>query len=167
MDVVADTSHHGNLDGPHVTMAGWKQQDLLRTSGGQPHIKLFQYEICPFSCKVKAALDFLDLPYATVRASAEPRQLGLDVLFRFCSANDQCWLLSISVQVEVTPGRHKELKFSRDYRRVPIMMVRCALQLCSAAVQHHSHRHTSQTPRSDGRYASERLDPNLARVNGV
>lgn len=30
---------------------------------------LYQYEVCPFCCKVKALLDYYDLPYETVEVN--------------------------------------------------------------------------------------------------
>eukprot|EP00793_Prasinoderma_coloniale_P005468 PRCOL_00004876-RA len=53
-------------------------------------IVLYQYEVCPFCCKVKAYLDGRGIPYRTV---------------------------------EVNPLFKKEIKFSPDYRKVPIVMV--------------------------------------------
>merc|ERR1740138_1312095 len=50
-------------------------------------LRLFQYAICPFCNKTKAALDFLRVPYATV---------------------------------EVDPLTRSQIKFSKDYKKVPI-----------------------------------------------
>eukprot|EP00929_Paragymnodinium_shiwhaense_P008138 TRINITY_DN112078_c0_g1_i1.p1 TRINITY_DN112078_c0_g1~~TRINITY_DN112078_c0_g1_i1.p1 ORF type:complete len:287 (+),score=86.80 TRINITY_DN112078_c0_g1_i1:60-920(+) len=55
-----------------------------------PAIELYQYEICPFCCKVKAFLDWQNVGYKTV---------------------------------EVTPLSKAEIKFSKDYRKVPIALI--------------------------------------------
>ncbi|KAG8460570.1 hypothetical protein KFE25_011345 [Diacronema lutheri] len=51
-------------------------------------LTLYQYEICPFCNKVKAVLDYFDVPYATV---------------------------------DVNPLTKAELKFSADYKKVPVL----------------------------------------------
>jgi len=55
-----------------------------------PSVQLYQYEICPFCCKVKSFLDWQGLPYSTV---------------------------------EVNPLSKAELKFSADYKKVPIAKI--------------------------------------------
>merc|ERR1740138_2005753 len=50
-------------------------------------LRLFQYAICPFCNKTKAALDFLRVPYSSV---------------------------------EVDPLTRSQIKFSKDYKKVPI-----------------------------------------------
>ena len=67
----------------------------MRKSGKTPppniddvRIVIYQYAICPFCNKVKAVLDFYDIPYETV---------------------------------EVNPISKNEIKWSKDYRKVPIM----------------------------------------------
>eukprot|EP00172_Hildenbrandia_rubra_P004191 Plantae.Rhodophyta-Hildenbrandia_rubra.ctg8018.p1 GENE.Plantae.Rhodophyta-Hildenbrandia_rubra.ctg8018~~Plantae.Rhodophyta-Hildenbrandia_rubra.ctg8018.p1 ORF type:complete len:333 (+),score=61.09 Plantae.Rhodophyta-Hildenbrandia_rubra.ctg8018:256-1254(+) len=57
---------------------------------GMPEITLYQYEVCPFCNKVRAFLDFHNVPYKVV---------------------------------EVDPLRKGELKFSKEYRMVPIAMI--------------------------------------------
>ncbi|CAE8643458.1 unnamed protein product [Polarella glacialis] len=54
---------------------------------GEPRLRLYQYAICPFCNKTKAALDFLRVPYSTV---------------------------------EVDPMTRSQIKFSKDYKKVPI-----------------------------------------------
>lgn len=49
--------------------------------------KLYQYAVCPFCCKVKALLNYKQIPYEAV---------------------------------EVHPLNKKEIKFSKDYKKVPI-----------------------------------------------
>jgi microsomal prostaglandin-E synthase 2 len=51
---------------------------------------LYQYEVCPFCCKVKGYLDARGVPYRTV---------------------------------EVNPLLKSEIKFSKDYRKVPIVLI--------------------------------------------
>lgn len=53
-------------------------------------ITLYQYEVCPFCCKVKAFLDYHKIPYEVV---------------------------------EVEPVLKKELKFSKDYKKVPVVVL--------------------------------------------
>ncbi|KAL3845339.1 hypothetical protein ACJIZ3_002742 [Penstemon smallii] len=53
-------------------------------------VVLYQYEACPFCNKVKAFLDYYDIPYKIV---------------------------------EVNPISKKEIKWSEDYKKVPILMV--------------------------------------------
>jgi len=53
-------------------------------------VRLYQYEICPFCCKVKAFLDWQKVPYTTI---------------------------------EVNPLSKAEIKFSKEYRKVPIAVV--------------------------------------------
>ncbi|CAK8994018.1 Prostaglandin E synthase 2 (Membrane-associated prostaglandin E synthase-2) (mPGE synthase-2) (Microsomal prostaglandin E synthase 2) (mPGES-2) (Prostaglandin-H(2) E-isomerase) [Cleaved into: Prostaglandin E synthase 2 truncated form] [Durusdinium trenchii] len=60
------------------------KRSLLRAA--QP-LKLYQYAICPFCNKTKAALDFLKVPYQSV---------------------------------EVDPLTRSQIKFSKDYKKVPI-----------------------------------------------
>jgi len=55
-----------------------------------PTVRIYQYEICPFCCKVKAFMDWQKIGYETV---------------------------------EVNPLSKAEIKFSKDYRKVPIAMV--------------------------------------------
>jgi len=55
-----------------------------------PSVQLYQYEICPFCCKLKAFLDWQKVSYTTT---------------------------------EVNPISKAEIKFSKDYRKVPIAMV--------------------------------------------
>ena len=38
-------------------------------SGLPAHVTLYQYEVCPFCCKAKAALDFYGVPYTVVEVS--------------------------------------------------------------------------------------------------
>merc|ERR1712176_61200 len=69
-----------------------KPQATLRRSfsTAAPSVKLYQYEICPFCCKVKAFLDWQKIAYQTI---------------------------------EVNPISKAEIKFSTDYRKVPIAML--------------------------------------------
>lgn len=53
----------------------------------EPRLQLYQYAICPFCNKTKAALDYLKVPYGTV---------------------------------EVDPLTRSQIKFSNDYKKVPI-----------------------------------------------
>jgi len=53
-------------------------------------IVLYQYEVCPFCCKVKAFLNYCNIPYRVV---------------------------------EVNPLMKKELAFSKDYRKVPVLII--------------------------------------------
>lgn len=55
-----------------------------------PTVLLYQYEICPFCCKVKAILDWQRVAYRTV---------------------------------EVNPLSKAEIKFSKDYHKVPIAII--------------------------------------------
>jgi len=57
---------------------------------GDAKVTLYQYDVCPFCNKVKAFLDYHDVPY--------------DV-------------------VEVNPLTKNEIKFSKDYRKVPIVTI--------------------------------------------
>lgn len=61
-----------------------------RGFSAQPSVEIYQYEICPFCCKVKALLDWQKVAYHTK---------------------------------EVNPLTKAELKFSPDYRKVPIAIV--------------------------------------------
>mmetsp|Transcript_40444 Transcript_40444/g.75769 ORF Transcript_40444/g.75769 Transcript_40444/m.75769 type:complete len:280 (+) Transcript_40444:44-883(+) len=61
-----------------------------RGFSAQPTVEIYQYEICPFCCKVKAFLDWQKIAYHTK---------------------------------EVNPLTKAELKFSPDYRKVPIAIV--------------------------------------------
>lgn len=61
------------------------RRSLLRAAA-EP-LKLYQYAICPFCNKTKAALDFLRVPYESV---------------------------------EVDPLTRSQIKFSKDYKKVPI-----------------------------------------------
>jgi len=56
-----------------------------------PRLQLFQYAICPFCNKTKAALDYLQVRYTTV---------------------------------EVDPLTRSQIKFSKDYKKVPIAVFR-------------------------------------------
>ena len=42
---------------------------VLPPAGLPAHVTLYQYEVCPFCCKVKAALDFYGVPYSVVEVS--------------------------------------------------------------------------------------------------
>ncbi|KAF0984602.1 hypothetical protein FDP41_000501 [Naegleria fowleri] len=53
-------------------------------------ITLYQYQVCPFCCKVRAFLDYNEIPYKIV---------------------------------EVNPLFKSEIKFSKDYKKVPIVVV--------------------------------------------
>eukprot|EP00928_Gymnodinium_smaydae_P053561 TRINITY_DN37524_c0_g1_i1.p2 TRINITY_DN37524_c0_g1~~TRINITY_DN37524_c0_g1_i1.p2 ORF type:complete len:297 (+),score=61.84 TRINITY_DN37524_c0_g1_i1:43-933(+) len=59
-------------------------------TAAKPEVRLYQYEICPFCCKVKAFLDWQQVAYTTV---------------------------------EVNPLSKAELKFSKDYKKVPIALI--------------------------------------------
>lgn len=60
-------------------------------SNGQPlDITLYQYQVCPFCCKVRSFLDFYNIPYKIV---------------------------------EVNPITKSEIKFSKEYKRVPIILI--------------------------------------------
>ncbi|EFC50754.1 predicted protein [Naegleria gruberi] len=54
------------------------------------NITLYQYQVCPFCCKVRAYLDFNQIPYKII---------------------------------EVNPLFKSEIKFSKDYRKVPIVVI--------------------------------------------
>ncbi|KAG2386906.1 hypothetical protein C9374_001941 [Naegleria lovaniensis] len=56
----------------------------------QYSITLYQYQVCPFCCKVRAFLDYNEIPYKIV---------------------------------EVNPLFKSEIKFSKDYKKVPIVVV--------------------------------------------
>ncbi|CAE7210305.1 PTGES2 [Symbiodinium microadriaticum] len=64
------------------------KRSLLRAAA-EP-LKLYQYAICPFCNKTKAALDFLKVPYRSV---------------------------------EVDPLTRSQIKFSKDYKKVPIAVM--------------------------------------------
>ena len=64
-------------------------------------VTLYQYEVCPFCCKVKAFLDANDVPYRTV---------------------------------EVNPLTKAEIKWSKEYRKVPIAYVNGELSLGSGEI---------------------------------
>ncbi|MFH4978983.1 hypothetical protein AB6A40_005692 [Gnathostoma spinigerum] len=53
------------------------------------NLKLYQYQTCPFCCKVRAALDYYGFSYEVI---------------------------------EVNPITRKQLKFSKDYKKVPIVV---------------------------------------------
>ena len=55
-----------------------------------PEITVYQYKICPFCNRVKAYLDFLNIPYTAV---------------------------------EVNPLTKGEIKFSKDYKKVPLITI--------------------------------------------
>ena len=55
-----------------------------------PEITVYQYKICPFCNRVKAYLDFLNIPYTVV---------------------------------EVNPLTKGEIKFSKDYKKVPLVTI--------------------------------------------
>lgn len=55
-----------------------------------PALKLYQYDICPFCCKLKAFLDWQKIPYSAV---------------------------------DVNPLTKSEISFSKEYRKVPIVVM--------------------------------------------
>mmetsp|Transcript_95198 Transcript_95198/g.269444 ORF Transcript_95198/g.269444 Transcript_95198/m.269444 type:complete len:255 (+) Transcript_95198:68-832(+) len=67
-------------------------RSLIRAAAAavEPQLRLFQYAVCPFCNKTKAALDFMKVPYTTV---------------------------------EVDPLTRSQIKFSRDYKKVPIAVL--------------------------------------------
>lgn len=66
-----------------------------RTDGSQA-VTLFQYEVCPWCNKVRAVLDYHNVPYRAV---------------------------------EVHPLMKSEIKFSKDYKKVPIMITATGEQI--------------------------------------
>lgn len=62
----------------------------------EPQLRLYQYAICPFCNKTKAALDYLRVQYSTI---------------------------------EVDPMTRSQIKFSKDYRKVPIAVFKDGQQV--------------------------------------
>ncbi|GMR33858.1 hypothetical protein PMAYCL1PPCAC_04053, partial [Pristionchus mayeri] len=65
------------------------------------HIRLYQYETCPFCCKVRAYLDYHGFSYEVV---------------------------------EVNPMTRSQIKFSTDYKKVPIVRVNDELSLTESSL---------------------------------
>jgi microsomal prostaglandin-E synthase 2 len=75
---------------PDATVDAAPPSDVSGKSAGAAKLVLYQYEVCPFCNKVKAFLDYHQIPYT---------------------------------KVEVNPLNKAEIKFSKDYRMVPLAMV--------------------------------------------
>lgn len=45
------------------------QQEQQKSGKGLPSVVLYQYEPCPYCCKVKAVLDYLRIPYEVVEVN--------------------------------------------------------------------------------------------------
>ncbi|XRB10702.1 prostaglandin-E synthase 2 [Pseudoscourfieldia marina] len=87
-------------------------------------VALYQYEVCPFCCKVKAFLDLYGIPYRTV---------------------------------EVDPLRKTEIKWSSDYKKVPIVTIDGKQQLndSSAIIDELAERYATpkcMSPRTKGMF---------------
>lgn len=82
--------HLAVLFPPVAASKSWRRLLASAVVGKAPTVKLYQYEICPFCCKVKAFMDWQRLPYSTI---------------------------------EVNPLTKAELKFSEQYKKVPIAVI--------------------------------------------
>lgn len=60
----------GGLAAPLLPVAPRVSRRLLAAAAGaEPGIRLYQYEICPFCCKVKAFMDWQRMPYSTIEVN--------------------------------------------------------------------------------------------------